>query len=344
MKDSAMRNLILAGWICILLTGTVAAQQPVEPWANKLFGGATSKDFGTVAKGAQLKYNFKVTNIYKVPLEITNVRVTCGCVTVKDANGVDMTHHLKDAQRVIEPNESIYLHVNMDSRRFDGHKSINVMVTVGPQYISTATLTVQASTRQDVVLNPGEIDFGVVHRGNSPSQSFDVEYAGAAGWRLDEIVKNNTAPFDLQVEDLKGRVGKSGYRIKVTLKPEAGPGQFREEILLKTNNGVLTYTISGNVQAPLEVSHANVTFSSVQAGTEGVKVSVRGSRPFRIARIDGQGQGVTATFAADRLATMHVVTIRCVTEQPAELRKVLTIFSSLDNESVQITVEARGEK
>lgn len=71
-----MRKLILAGWIAFLMTtGTVAAQQPAasEPWANKLFAGTTSKDFGMVAKGAQLKYSFRMTNIYKVPLEITNV-------------------------------------------------------------------------------------------------------------------------------------------------------------------------------------------------------------------------------------------------------------------------------
>ena len=349
-RDDAMRRLILAGWIGILLAGTATAQQPnsAEPWANKLFGGVVSKDFGSVAKGAQLKYTFKITNIYKVPLEITDVRVECGCTTVSDVNGIELTHHLRDSKtRVIEPNDTGYLNINMDSRRFNGKKTVKIFVTVGPQYISTAVLSVQATTRQDVVLNPGEIDFGIVHRGSTPSMHVDVEYAGGQNWRVDEIVKNSNAPFDLRVEDLKGRfgAGKLGYRIFATLKADAAPGQFKEEILLKTNDAVLNFNILGNIQAPLAVTPSNITVSGLKAGTaQEQKVSVRGNRPFRITRIDGQGQGITAVFAADRQATMHVVTIRCQMDQPGDLRKVLTIVSSLDNDSVQLTVEAQGEK
>lgn len=262
--------------------------------------------------------------------------MTCGCVTAKES------------ARVIQPNETAELNINMDSRRFNGHKSINIFVTVGPQYISTATLTVQATTRQDVVLNPGEIDFGVVHRGNTPTQIIDVEHAGAPNWRLEEIVKNSNAPFDLRVEDLKGRVGKTGYRIFATLKADAAAGQFKEEILLKTNDPtsqVMTFNISGNVQATLAASPPSVTMNGLKSGAGAEqKVSIRGSRPFRIARVDGQGQGITASFAADRLATMHVITIRCQMDQPIDLRRNLTVVSNLDNEAVQISVDARGEK
>ena len=72
------------------------------------------------------------------------------------------------------------------------------------------------------------------------------------------------------------------------------------------------------------------------------KVSIYGGQPFRILRIDGQGEGISAIFAADRLATMHVITIRC--DQPVEQRRPLTVVSSLNNESVQITVETKADK
>jgi hypothetical protein len=325
--------------------GPVAAQQPAgnnDAWANKLFGGVTTKDFGTVAKGAQLKYSFKMTNIYTVPLEITFVRPNCSCVTVN--NGL-LVQNWPESSRVIAPKESIYLNINMDSRRFNGPKAVQIFVTVGPQYISTATLTVQANTRQDVVLNPGEIDFGVVHHGNTPTQIIDIEHAGNNNWRLEEIVKNSNAPFDLRVEDLKGRIaGKSGYRIFATLKAEANPGQFKEEILLKTNDPgsqVLTFNIIGNIQAPLSASPSTVSLNSAPGAVqEPTRVSIRGSQPFRILRIDGQGQGISAMFAGDRLATMHVITIRC--DQPGEQRRTLTVVSSLNNEAVQITVETHN--
>lgn len=168
-RVDAMRKLILAFWAGVLLSGSAYAQQPAssEPWANKLFVGGVVKDFGTVAKGVQLKHTFRITNIYKVPLEITGVRPSCGCVT------------WNYAKSVMQPGESIDFNINMNTSVVSGSKTVTVSVSVGPQFISVAELSVKATTRQDVVFNPGEIQFGVVQRGSTPSQVIDVEYAGA---------------------------------------------------------------------------------------------------------------------------------------------------------------------
>jgi hypothetical protein len=52
------------------------AQQQPQEWAAKLFGSPTNlvHDFGSVPRGAQLHHDFVMTNIYAVPIEITNVR------------------------------------------------------------------------------------------------------------------------------------------------------------------------------------------------------------------------------------------------------------------------------
>ena len=340
-----MRKLILAGWIGVFLTSglttaKIAAQQPAsnEPWANKLFGGVTSHDFGTVAKGSQLKFSFRMTNIYKVPLEITSIRPECGCVTVTKSTNV------------IQPNETAELHINMDGRRITGPKTVKIHVTVGPQFISTATLSVSAATRQNVELNPGEIVFGVVHRGATPTQIIDVQHSGGANWRFDEIIKNSNAPFELRVEDLKGRLGagKTGYRIFATLKADATPGEFKQEVLLKTNDPatqILTFFISGNVLAPLVATPPTWEVSVPKLGAPvDRKVSIMGSQPFRITRVDGQGQGLSAIFDPNLMATMHLVIIRCQMDQPGDLHRTLLIVSNLDNQSVPVNVDAHGER
>ena len=74
-----MNRLMLALAAILLLAQTAAAQSTA--WADKLFGGVTAHDFGVVPRGAQLKHSFKITNIYKEPLEITQVRVSCDCLT-----------------------------------------------------------------------------------------------------------------------------------------------------------------------------------------------------------------------------------------------------------------------
>ena len=98
-----MRKVLLALFAVLTYTSAASAQQPA--WADKLFGGETTHDFGTVVRGAQLKYSFKMTNIYKVPLEITDVRVSCGCV------------HPEASTKILQPNETGTLNITMEIGR-----------------------------------------------------------------------------------------------------------------------------------------------------------------------------------------------------------------------------------
>src|SRR5207237_931355 len=124
-------------------------------------------------------------------------------------------------------------------------------------FVSTAKLTVNVVSRQDVVFNPGQINFGVVPQGKTPSQTVDVEYAGTLDWRMSEVVKNAAAPFDVTANEIyrkppaKNFAGKVGYRLTATLKKDAAPGPIRQELILKTNDPitpVLTLVVEGNVQ------------------------------------------------------------------------------------------------
>src|SRR5262245_27790455 len=136
-----MRTAVLA---LLILVGVCQQGTAQTAWADKLFG-KNPKDliceFGVVPHGAQLKHSFTVRNIYSVPLEITNIRVECGCVTTKEST------------KILQPGDSATLDVNMDSSRFSGRKTVKIFVSVGPEYVSTATLTVQANARLDVVFN-----------------------------------------------------------------------------------------------------------------------------------------------------------------------------------------------
>src|SRR6516165_10517916 len=155
----------------VLLLGATAA--PADGWAEKMFedGKKTTHDFGSVPRGAQLFHRFTITNIYAVRMEITGIKSGCGCVTADPA------------KRVLEPRESTTIDVNMDARRFTGPKKVGIRVTVGPEYTSSAELTVTANSRADIVFNPGQVSFGAVTRGQTPEQDIDVEYAGVLNWQ-----------------------------------------------------------------------------------------------------------------------------------------------------------------
>jgi hypothetical protein len=325
-----MRTVVLLLLAALCPVPTAAAQ---TAWANKLFGNETSHDFGTVARGAQLKHTFKMTNIYKVPLEITQTRVSCGCVTITPS------------AKSLQPGESATLDVNMDGTRFNGLKSVDIYVTVGPEFVSTAHIQVKANARQDVVFNPGEIDFGSVAKGQTPTKSIDVEHAGSGTWRVTEIVKSGAAPFDLKVEQLPQKVSgfvTVGYRLSATLRATAAPGSFKQEVILKTNDPAspsISFNVVGTIKSSLSVAPNPVALGTLKAGQqESTKIVVSGSRPFRITAIDGLDE-IVAVPLSDRQISTHILNVRVQPRMAGELRRQLTIRTDLDNETATVTVE-----
>lgn len=330
-----MRMIVLA---VVALASIASGARAQSAWADKLFAGETTHDFGTVARGSLLKHSFKMTNIYKVPLDITNLRVSCGCVKAE----ADV--------KTLEPNESIMLNVSMDAKQFVGSKTVRVYVTVGPKFVSTATLTVSANARGDVVFAPHDLDFGSVQRGQTPTKSIDIEYTGSlVDWRVNEIVKNSAAPFDLKVEELPrlpNGLPRKGYRIFAAMKADAAAGPFKQEIILKTSDAtapVLTFNVAGNVQAGLAVSPSPIFLRDLKVGeTQTKKVFVRAARPFRVVGVDGQGDGITVDVP-DRQDTTLVLTVHVAPTKAGDLRKQLMIRTDLDGAATPLVIEASIE-
>jgi hypothetical protein len=329
-----MRKLVFALAVVLASTGSASAQSAA--WADKLFMNKTTHDFGSVPHGTLLKYSFPIKNIYAVPLKITMVHPSCGCVTA-----IPSTYDLK-------PQETATLDVVMDARKFSGPKHVKILVTVGPEYISTATLEVSAFARGDVVVNPGEINFGIVMQGQQPAQNIDVEYAGVLDFRLKEVVKPSDAPFQVTVEELyrkpgvNNQPGRAGYRIVAKLNADAPGGAFKHELVLKTNDPqseTMIVTIEGNVQSTLSATPTSLNLGTVKLNeAKTFKVQVRGNRPFRVTEIKGDQPDISAELPA-AAAMMHIVTLRCQPTTPGPFTRQITIVTDLEkNASVTITV------
>jgi hypothetical protein len=341
-----MRSSFLALSIAALLVGS----RPVsaaDSWANKIFGGqpgtAIIQDFGVVAGGAQLQATLKMTNIYKVPLTITDVQVSCGCVRT-DPDPKDKSK----PPMVLAPNQTGNFTIFMDGTRFAGHKEVSVSVTFGPQFVSTATILVQANARQDVVLNPGQINFGNVGRGQQgPPQTIDVECAGIAGWKVVEVVQRSpNAPFTLKIENLPPRMangaGIVGYRLSASLKLDAPAGKFSEPIDLKTNNPlqpVVTFLVNGNIESPVVAEPNNVRAAGLRVGAPWTqRIVVRANQPFRITGVQGNGNDVKLV-PDDGMRPTHIVQVQVTPQQVGELNRELVVQTSLGSESVIVRVQ-----
>jgi hypothetical protein len=210
-------------------------------------------------------------------------------------------------------------------------------------------------SRQDVTFNPGSVNFGVVNRGQTPTQTIEVEYAGNLDWRVSEIVKNANAPFKVTAEEMyrqapmpargvfgRPQPGRVGYRISVTLKADAPAGSFKQELILKTNDAsspVFSVAVDGKLQASLEVAPQLVTMGTLKVGDKKTqRVFVRGSRAFKITGIEGDGKGLRVEHA-DEARENHIVTINFEPTETGEVRRQIRLRTDLDQETATVTVE-----
>lgn len=330
-----MRKLVLVCCFWLIL----AAPAPAQNWANKIFDGNPNSpvlhDFGIVARGAQLQTSLKMTNIYKVPLNVTDIRVSCGCVEATASS------------KQLQPNESGTLNIKMDGTRFAGPKTVNVYVTFGPQFVSTANIIITANARQDVVLNPGEIDFGNVQRGQSIERSLEVEYAGTKPWKIVQVVKSNKAPFELKADNLPPRTNNGvpivGYRLIASLRPDCPVGTFRETVDLKTNDPqqpVVTFVVSGTVGAPVTVAPNPVQVTGLKLGNAfSTKVVVTANQPFRITGVQGAGDDINVTIPERPATPTHILDLQVTPKAPGLLSREIILLTDMRNETVRVVIQ-----
>jgi hypothetical protein len=330
-----MRTAILALAISALATSAA----PAQAWAEKMFKDGLTHDFGSVPHGAQLLHRFPITNIYAVRMDITGIAPGCGCVTAVAS------------KRVLEPRETGYIDINMDARRFTGPKTVNIRVTVGPEYTSSAELRVTANSRADIVFNPGEVNLGSVTPGSAASQNVDVEYAGALNWTVSEAKVAKELPLETSLKELYRRPGRAGYevgyRLSVTLKADAAPGDLRQYVYLKTNDpaaALVPVLVEAKVQSAITVSPEKLSLGGVKVGdTLMRRVVVRGAKPFRIVDVKGLGEGIA--LGADPSATaaeVQTVTFKCQFDKAGDIHRELQIKTDLQDTPIIVVFDGNS--
>lgn len=339
-----MMQKIILGALALTFGSTAAIAQ--ERWADKLFIKPGTKepylvhDFGTVAHGAQLVYRFEMTNIYKVPLDITNLGVSCGCVSASFS------------KRTLQPQETGYIEARMDTTKFIREKDVKVKVEVrnGAQFFSWTELEVKANIRQDVVFNPGQVNLGIVPVGSTRESIVEVAYAGAlfGNWAITEVATNDV-PVDVKFR-LGGRDNlKATYYVTVALKKDAPAGALKREIFLKTNDPAspsLPVLVEAIIQPLLEVTPDRFSIADAKVGTPATRsVRLRGERPFRILKVEGLTADITLASTVPSAAPNQIQTLT-IKVQPAkagEFKLELKVTTDLQESPLIVPVEGAAQ-
>jgi hypothetical protein len=314
-----MLRYLIALALALAYTGAASA----STWADGLFDGL-SRDFGAVPHGPTLVHHFRFVNKTNNPVQIANVRVSCGCTAAKAL------------QTNLAPGQESAILVEMDTRRFSGSKVVTVYVQFNQPRFDEVRLAVQANSREDVSVLPESLAFGKVKRGAAAATSATVTFLGKANWQVTGVAceSNYVRP---QCELVRREGAEVAYKLTAAIAPDAPVGRWFTDVWLQTNNPVsprIRVPLTVEVEAPLTVNLAAVNLGEVKAGKVAERqVIVRGIQPFRIVAVDGTDKQLSIRDTTAESKQVHMLTVTLRPQQPGPLQwtvRLLTDFPGQD--------------
>lgn len=286
------------GWALVfvlLCSGEVVAQD----WAARMFS-VTSHDFGVVARGAKVEFDFPLQNIYEEEVHIASVRSSCGCT---------QPQILKDTLKTWEKSA---IRAVIDTRSFLGRKDATVTVTFDRPFPAEVQLHVYVFIRGDVVVQPGAINFGTVEAGSSAVQKARVTYAGRPDWQLLRVESANPH-ITAETTELERTPGMIKYELVVRLAPDAPAGYIQDHLVLVTNdytaaNSRIPVPVEGIVAAPVSVRPSVLMMVTRTGHPITRQVVVQGREPFQITAVQASDSRISAVVPQGA-KNVHVVAV-----------------------------------
>ena len=294
----------------------------------------SSRDLGSVPRGTTLTHQFKLNNPTNAPLHVANLRTSCGCATA--AIG----------KEEIQPGESTIILVTIDTRKYSGPRKFTIHVLIDRPFVEEVRLMLDAISRDDVMLTPGQLAFGRVKRGTAPKSAVSIEYQGAANWKITDI-ENENGYLLPQVEEVSRLTGHVVYQLSVKLRDDLPVGAWHADVWLKTNDPStprIRVPLVVEVESNLTVTPAEVVMGTVKAGSQAErKVVIRGTSPFKITGIEGENQLFQVSGRSDEAKSVHVLKITLAAGQvPQECIQRFKVQTNLPLENeVEFAVQAQ---
>jgi hypothetical protein len=180
-------------------------------------------DFGAVPQGRQLVYLFPVVNNSRRVVVFGPLRSSCGCVRARPL------------QTELAPGHQTAILVEMDTRRFQGVKQVVIYVPFQRPSGNEGRLSVQANSRDDILMTPDGLAFGQVRQGSAPAAGVVVTLLGSKGWQIKGYTVSSNY-VSASVKLVPGEPGTVNYQVRAQLNPDIPLGTWTGEVWLKTNN------------------------------------------------------------------------------------------------------------
>jgi len=321
------RHLVAVGSaLCTLAlaASTLHAQQLLDQ---------VSKDFGSVPRGTILSHQFKLTNQTTAPLHVAAVRTSCTCTTATVG------------KLELQPGESTTLMVNLDTRKFSGSRSFTVYLTLDRPFLEEIRVLLSATSRDDITLTPGQLNFGRVKRGSQAAASVVVEQHALSGWEIVGL-ENENGYLLPKLTKLERPGATPAYQLEVRLRDDIPVGAWHADIYLKTNdpnNPRVRVPLVVEVEGNLVATPGELVFGQCrQNSTNEKRVVLRGSAPFKIVRTEGADDLISVSPASSEAKNVQVLKVTFSPKaQTGEVIRRMKVFTDLNGEeAADFTVQA----
>jgi hypothetical protein len=331
-----MLMLRKAGFVllAVFLAGPTVSGPTVsgQEWARKMFE-QTSHDFGSVARDGKAEFEFVLSNIYMKDVHIASVRSSCGCTSPR----------IKKAWLTTYEKGAIIAAFN--TRSFVGRKGATVTVVFDKPLRAEVQLHVSGYIRDDVVLDPGSVQFDTVDQGTPADAKITVDYAGRPSWKILEV-KSGNPNLSGKVVETSRRGGRVSYDLLVHLDENAPAAYLQDHLTLITNDPrsrQIPVRVEGRVQAAIMVSPAALFMGVLRPGKEVTRqLVVQGKRPFRILSITCDDDFLRLqTLADDAARLLHVIPVTFVAgERTGKVAKTIWIETDLGETKTALPTHA----
>jgi len=215
----------------IVVLGSCSPSEP-PPVPPKISFEETTHDFGRTAQGSPVTHAYVFRNAGGLDLTIDNVRASCACTVTAPSS------------RVLHPGDGGTITVSLDTSREVGRKTRTITVYSNDPGQPVTTLSLTGDVEADLAADPPALYVGHLQR-NQVAQN-EVRLLARPGVAVGSVEGSG------KVVDASLRTTPAGARLRITIKPDAPPGRFKDTVTVRTNSTrhpTLTIPVVGSVDA-----------------------------------------------------------------------------------------------
>ncbi len=264
--------------VVLVVALTTASAGFAQEWARGMFE-VTSHDFGSVARGAKAEYEFVLTNNFAADIHISGVQSSCGCTTPRISKSL------------LKPYEKGTIVARLNSGSYLGQRHATITVTFDQPSFAQVQLQVAGYVHEDVLFDPGGVEFGSVEQGGGAQGKVIVYRANRSDWQV--LGASCASPYlACGVKEIARQNSQVWYQLDVQLAKTTPCGYLNDHVMLQTNDaqmGQIPVTVEGQVLSEINVSPTTLFLGTMRPGEKTMRqLVVWGRTAFRVLSVTGE--------------------------------------------------------